>query len=283
MTGSEVSTGGEPASPPWRFFDLSYATGIRQAALTEALLLAVAGGAPPALRIYSWTGPTVFIGVGEPASDVDRARCEALGIPIVRRLSGGTAVRHDRHWVSVELIARTDHPRVPSDVLGAYRAFAAPIADAMARLGVVTHRVTIDEARSRVAEPALAAACFGGVAPFEIVARHRKLVGLAQVRRRGAVVLHAAIGLRFDVPALAAVISGAGDSFETQLRAIVTDLEREAGHAVDAPELAASLRHAFTEWLRDPLGPDMPTAEELGAATLLAGEKYGNPAWTFRR
>ncbi|HUY99954.1 MAG TPA: hypothetical protein VMU89_06365 [Thermomicrobiaceae bacterium] len=275
--------GFEQESRSWRFFDLSYADGVEQAALTEALLTSVARGARPVLRVYSWSEPTVYIGVGERATDVDRHRCEALGVPIVRRLSGGTAVRHDRQWVSVELIARTGAPQVPSDVLGANRAFAVPIAAGLARLGVVTHTVAIEEARARTPDPDLAAACFGSLAPYELVSRGRKLVGLAQVRKLGAAVLHAAIGLRFDVAALATVLADVDHTFEGHLAATVTDLRQETRRSIDAVDLTECVRQAFVEFLSHQLEPEMPTTLELASADRLADQKYRDPAWTFRR
>ncbi|HET9015348.1 MAG TPA: hypothetical protein VFN57_07115 [Thermomicrobiaceae bacterium] len=267
----------------WRWFGLVYGTGVEQAALTESLLHSVATGAHPLVRVYSWVEPTVFIGVGEPAADVDRGRCEALGVPIVRRLSGGTAVLHGREWISVELIARSGTAPVPSDVLGAYRAFAEPIATALSRLGIVTRRVGIEEARAHAVEPAVAAACFAGLAPYELTGHGRKLVGLAQVRKRDAVILHAAVGLRFDAEALAAVLSTRDAGTAQSLIGMVTDLERESGRFIAATDVSGALRHAFVEWLGRPVVPGAPTSAETGAATELASTKYGNPGWTFRR
>ena len=55
-----------------------------------------AGGAPPTLRFFAWAPPTVSLGYGQPlAGDVDLAACAALGVGLVRRPTGGSAIYHD--------------------------------------------------------------------------------------------------------------------------------------------------------------------------------------------
>src|SRR5437870_4965016 len=66
-------------------------------AIDEALWRARrAGAAPPTVRFYAWAPPTVSLGYGQPLDDhVDVAACRRLGVGIVRRLTGGSAIYHD--------------------------------------------------------------------------------------------------------------------------------------------------------------------------------------------
>src|SRR5258707_4235189 len=55
-----------------------------------------AGAAPPTVRFYAWAPPTVSLGYGQPLDGhVDVAACRRLGVGLVRRLTGGSAVYHD--------------------------------------------------------------------------------------------------------------------------------------------------------------------------------------------
>src|SRR5258705_13744122 len=55
-----------------------------------------AGAAPPTVRFYAWAPPTVSLGYGQPLDDqVDVAACRRLGVGLVRRLTGGSAIYHD--------------------------------------------------------------------------------------------------------------------------------------------------------------------------------------------
>src|SRR5581483_175045 len=110
------------------------------------------------------------VGMAERIADVDLTAARQVGVGIVRRPSGGTAVLHVDQ-VAWSLALPAGHPLAPADIVETYR-----------RHGV------------------LAVACFGGLAPHEIVVGTplRKLVGWGQVRRRGVVMHHAVLSLRFE-------------------------------------------------------------------------------------
>jgi lipoate-protein ligase A len=59
-----------------------------------ALLDEVAAGAPPALRLYTWTRPALSIGRFQSDADVDCEACDAHGVEVVRRPTGGRALLH---------------------------------------------------------------------------------------------------------------------------------------------------------------------------------------------
>src|SRR5262245_4009045 len=105
-------------------------------ALDEAVLEAVAAGsAAPTLRAYGRRGRWLSIGMAESIADVDLAGAAAAGTRVVRRPSGGAAVRHvDQLAWSLTLPA--GHPLAPPDIVASYRLQAAIGLDLCARLGV---------------------------------------------------------------------------------------------------------------------------------------------------
>src|SRR6266545_4657950 len=66
-------------------------------AIDEALWLGRrVGVAPPTVRFFAWAPPTVSLGYGQPLDDhVDVLACRRLGVGIVRRPTGGSAIYHD--------------------------------------------------------------------------------------------------------------------------------------------------------------------------------------------
>jgi len=65
-------------------------------AIDEALIQFVGRGEiAPTLRFYSWEPRGLSVGHFQRATrDIDRKRIAELGIPIVRRMTGGRAVLH---------------------------------------------------------------------------------------------------------------------------------------------------------------------------------------------
>ncbi len=272
----------------WRLIDLSYDTGPAQLATSEAVLDAVRGGlAPPTLRFYSWSEPVVILGVGQLATDLDLAACEAYGFRILRRISGGTAVYHDANELSFEITVPGGHLLGPSDVRLAYSRFAEILSDALARLGVATRVVEVAEATTRSSEPLLRPACFAALSPYELLASDRKLVGLAQVRRGGATIQHGAIYRHFDAAKLSRVLAAPSAELTNRRRIAladrVIDLETAAGRRMDLREVAAAIRTALACATGQPVEVGELTEAERGEVSRLAGEKYGSPGWTFRR
>src|SRR5690349_24309255 len=66
-------------------------------AIDEAVWLGRrAGSSAPTVRFYAWEPPTVSLGYGQPLDHhVDLAACRRLGVGLVRRLTGGSAIYHD--------------------------------------------------------------------------------------------------------------------------------------------------------------------------------------------
>lgn len=83
-------------------------------AVDEALLIRAASTGDRIMRIYSWTGPSLTLGrFQRPDDGVNRRACARLGLPVVRRITGGRAVIHG--WdVTVSIAA-------PLSALGAVK------------------------------------------------------------------------------------------------------------------------------------------------------------------
>ena len=81
----------------WRLLVTEPTDGATNMAIDEALWRGrQGGGSPPTLRFFAWAPPTVSLGYGQPLGrDVDEAACRALGVGLVRRPTGGSAIYHD--------------------------------------------------------------------------------------------------------------------------------------------------------------------------------------------
>ena len=118
------------------------------------------------------------------------------------------------------------------------------------------------------------ASCFAIPSAHEITVEGQKLVGSAQLRRRGAFLQHGSILLRSDPGRLA---RATGDKEASER---FTDLEQALGRDVERQELEGALISALEAEFNVTLKPGELTAEEIETATRLYGWKYCSTAWT---
>jgi lipoate-protein ligase A len=191
-----------PAEQPWQ--------GI---ARDEALLERMEPGALPLVRWWVAASRAVVVGLGlryRLASVVDVARCEADGVVVLERRAGGGALLLDDQMLCGAVCVPTTS--VSGDVTESYRWLGDDLAARLRSIGLgLARRVEVDEARADVAairarpDPLariLGSTCYGVLSPHEVAIGHKKVVGLAQVRRRHAALFVFGVLLR-DQSALA--------------------------------------------------------------------------------
>ncbi len=160
-------------------------------ALDEAMLIMAAEQNVTLVRLYSWNQPSVSFGRNQRCTGVyDAERCDALGVPAVRRLTGGRALVHGR-----ELTYAVAAPTAAAPSLrGGYEAINVVLLDALRSLGVPA---TVSVPTLRTPSPGLAP-CFETPSGGELVVGGRKLVGSAQHRGAEAFVQHGSMLLHDD-------------------------------------------------------------------------------------
>jgi lipoate-protein ligase A len=237
-----------------------------QLARSEALLRAVAAGAAPAtLRWYSYDSRATILGVGQGRELVDRQACDHNSVAVVKRSSGGGIVFAGPELLALDVALPAAHPLAGRDVIEAYRwvgeiflqglAELAPSeAPSLELIDVATARA--DQQAQRTAPPGTAAhlrglACFGVLSPYEVALRRdaglAKLVGLAQVRRRGVVLHQVGVYTHFDASGFAACLAlpeSARDALADDLVPRVASLDQLSPTAADVPQLMAVVNRA---------------------------------------
>lgn len=210
----------------------------------------VASGAPPVLRLYTWSRPALSLGRFQPDDDVDRDTCAARGVEVVRRPTGGKALLHGADLTYAVAMPRPDGAAGHVDAL--YRMLAGALVAGLARLGVTA---TIGTERG-----AAGPACFAVAQGADLRVGDRKVCGSAQVQRGAAVLQHGSVLLdrlpfdEFDLLRAPDVGGdGAGGPAGRTLRTRSVTL-RELGVPADPPTVAAALIAGFAETLDLDLG-----------------------------
>jgi lipoate-protein ligase A len=166
------------------------------------------------------------------------------GLALVRRGTGGGAVLCDEDYLMLDIALPPGDPRILDDVTESYRWLGEKLASALVRLGLEGVTLVQPAELRRLDEASREAgriACFAGLGPYELLdARGRKLVGLAQRRRRGGVLLQAAAYLGGERAALADMLWLA-DAERADLRARLRETAVLGPVGVRVPELLGPL------------------------------------------
>lgn len=196
----------------------------------EAEMLERAAEGRCTLLIASWEGPVVVLGYAQRPEDADLEWCCREGIPVLRRLSGGTGVIH-RGDLSLSLALPREHSWAES-IVGLYERFLDVLQPALTELGSPVERVDEPRHATRVRSPI----CFFDQLADTLVVNGRKAVGCSQTRRKGGVLIHAAILLGLEPALYSRVFGIESRQVEAQLSAALPGVswrrvaENVAGH-----------------------------------------------------
>lgn len=275
--------------PLFRLLNTGHASGAFNMALDEAILMQVAKGESlPTIRFYAWNAPTISIGYFQRIDrDIDSAKVRSRGFDIVRRMTGGRAVLHDRE-LTYSVMAPGDHPFARSSVVESYRLLSLGLRKGFINLGVHAEVVSLAEESERAKFATLgSAACFDSPSWYELVVEGKKIAGSAQVRAHGGLLQHGALLLDLEPDDLFDVLLFRDDRERERIRAEfdlrAVSVRQLTGRTVSYEEAAAAFADGFSDGLEVSLIPMNPTDHELTAAHVLLEQKYSQDAWTRRR
>ena len=155
-------------------------------------------------------------------------------LPVVRRGTGGGAVVCGPGYLMLDVVLPSTHPLVLDDVTEAYRWLSEWLIGELAVDGLRALAPSAVHKQSDEDRAAARLACFAGFGPYELVtADGRKLVGLAQRRRRQAVLYQAAAYTEAPLHDLAALLGQPW--IAGRLAAIATLAEVAPRFAADPP------------------------------------------------
>jgi lipoate-protein ligase A len=238
-------------------------------AIDEALL----DSKLPVLRLYRWEPPGLSIGYAQSIDQINRFFCDENGIAVVRRISGGSAILHERELTYCLIL---DRELMPDSVLDAYKIISSGIVASLKMLGL---QACMNE---RVSGEGRSAACFHEPSWYELLVNGQKIVGSAQKRMRGKLLQHGSLLIDVDIEKYAGCFRDSSDIAEG-LRGRITALNRELDREVHYREVYGAMRSGFAEVLGMEFTEDGLTGEELRSAERLNRERYSRDEWNFMR
>jgi lipoate---protein ligase len=195
----------------------------------------------PCAQIWRYQTPAIVLGCAQRGSvSAEQARRRA-GIELAEREAGGGAVLVGPWMVSSSIVLPVDHPYVSAGPVRTYRWLGELYASLLQAMGITAHAVKPDEVsgfQPQHVHVNLDWACYGGISPWEVLVNGKKIVGLAQVRRRTGVLLVAGLLVdRPDWPLLCRAMDRSGNAADV-LANRTTSCSEELGRPVLADEVA---------------------------------------------
>jgi lipoate-protein ligase A len=234
--------------------------------------------------MYAWEPPCLSLGHAQPLAEIDTQKLRSCGWDIVRRPTGGRAILHtDELTYMVAGAAR--NPLFAGGVLPTYHRISQGLVAGLRILGL--HPEVQSKAEEAPASQAgFNPVCFEMPSAYEITVGGRKLLGSAQVRRRGGVMQHGTLPIKGDITRICQVLhfpdQASRDRATSRLGKRAVTVEESLGRSVSWNQVADSLSRGFSQALDLHLEPDEPTPAEEHAAEEWMAKRFANSAWTAR-
>ncbi|HLQ10431.1 MAG TPA: biotin/lipoate A/B protein ligase family protein [Ktedonobacteraceae bacterium] len=267
-------------SEPYRFLNTDVQNAAMNMAIDEAVLLHhLRDEAPPTLRVFRWSSPSISLGRFQNVErEILRDVCDQQGVELVRRPTGGRAVYH-RDEFTYSIIFSKRHG-VPSGIVAAYAYLAQGLQAALELLGV--HAELSDERTSK--NPS--AACFASSTQADLTSGGFKLIGSAQVWKDDALLQQGSLPLDDRAPEFFAMLRFPDQAARAEALAAygqkTTPLRTFASH-VTWDDVARAFRAGFSAALQNEFVEGTLSASEWELAHRLEEEKYRKLEWRKER
>jgi lipoate-protein ligase A len=215
----------------------------------------------PTIRFYSWNPSCVTVGYHQGLlEEVNVLECEKRGFDVVRRITGGGAVYHDRQGeITYSVIGPQE--LFPAGIIDSYKLVCGWIVDGLQTLGIQAAFAPIND----------------------IVVGGKKISGNAQTRRGGVLQQHGTILYELDVPTMFSVLKVSkeklSDKLVKRVEERVTCISR--GCAASREQAYLALLESFTRGKKIEYGDF--TMREIERAQELAKNKYSSHEWNYQR
>jgi len=231
-------------------------------ATDEAILTAITENkSPPTVRFYQWTPPAVTIGYFQnPQKEVDLEYLKQNKIDLVRRITGGGAVYHDKE-LTYTLFVPTD--QISEDILESYKIICGAIVNGLKTIGINAQFLPIND----------------------LLINNKKFSGNAQTRKNGIIMQHGTILLEVDKDKMFSVLNitkeKISDKQITELKRRVTSLSAET-----KIKDFAKVRNALVEGFEQQFNTEFTLGQLTEYEIRLQAEsiiKYQSKEWTYKR
>jgi lipoyl(octanoyl) transferase len=257
----------------WRLLIQPGLPGYTQMAIDETLYQMAHPDRPPVLRFYTWDRPTLSLGFFQKYKRVvSEPFIRHNNIAVVRRITGGRAVLHDKE-VTYAIAGPLTTKFSKQSLKETYSVIAQALNLGLQSLGI--QEAFFSREHATAAHESRLPQCFVAVSPYEISKDSRKIIGSAQKRSRDRFVQHGSILLDFDKRLQNGCILNPDPAIEEKIAPLNRILQR----SLQLEELVSHFKRGFEEQFKIELKLSDISVEEQ---ELIEGLKsvYQSVEWT---
>ncbi len=253
----------------YRLIDTGYNNAFYNMAVDEALMKL---SKVPVLRFYSWKPLAVSLGYFQNINDINLRYCKKNKIDIVRRITGGKAVFHDKELTYSLVI---DENKAPKSVVDSYKFISKGILVALKNLGVDA------KFKDKNIKKDKTAVCLNNPSWYEVVVNNKKIAAAAQTRRDKKLLQHGPILLDINFKKLCSVFNTNNRNLIEETKKRISSLN-EFNKKISLNKLKKEIKIGFEENFNIKFIKSKLTREEKELANKLIKEKYKTKRWNAK-
>lgn len=225
----------------------------------------VADPPPPTLRLYTYRDHSALVGrFQDPRAELRLDVCEAEGIDVNRRPTGGGAILMGKAQLGVALVTSLRDPETPAHARAIIDTFGGGVLRGLQHLGID------GQIRGK----------------NDIAVAGRKIAGLGiYVDAADAVLFHASVLADLDIDLMLRILNipaaKLGGAASDAVRQRITTASAERDQAVTTDALRAAVQAGFQDVFSVSMETAPLDAEEKAAMMEVLSQRYGSPDWVY--
>jgi len=232
-------------------------TGFNNAYINMAIDETLLSSRIPVLRVYQWKPGAVSIGRYQDMNEIDIEYCTENSIDIVRRITGGKAVLHEKELTYTFII---DKDVMPRSIIESYKIISSAIIQGLRVLGL---NPEMNKSKIRNKDNPV---CFQEPSFNELIINRKKFFGSAQVRVKGKLLQHGSILTGINTKKYSSCFKK--KPRDNDLRKMITYVD------IPEKELKSAIKNGFSGYFNSSLNERSLCNKELSEAKKLARMKY---------
>ena len=226
----------------------------------------------PVLRLYSWDPAGISIGKNQDINTINLEACLKDNVPVVRRMTGGGAIFHDKELTYSLVCSEHDISDEKVSVKESFELLNSFILKMYEKLGL---KAQFAKYINKTGNPSERVPhCFSDNEEYDIIINNRKIGGNAQYRRKKIIFQHGSIPIEKNINQAKYFCSEIIDRN-------FSDLNELLGRKINSEEVETNLIEAFKEKFSANLKQQKFNKKEKNEIVKILALKYTGNKWNI--